>query len=251
MTAKLLLLAALCLPVQGAWSLVNHTVKGAANGPFTTSAVSMTGADILFVSVGMYGAGTDPGTVCAISDSSGNTWHLALSHFVSGGYESQIGLFYAWNATVSASQTATVNCGSGSYAGATFSGFSGSQTSSNPKDGSGTGNHSGGGATSIQPGSVTLASGDLAVCIAGVGGSGAGIASIDSSFTIAASLNYAGAINESSGLAYLQSSGAALNPTWSVTRGNSASALIIGFKPAAHTSTSTSNQSVFAVGSPE
>lgn len=201
-----------------AYSVIGHVTAGSATGnSVTTGALNTTGADLLVLVLGQESAAA----LCTISDSKGNTWNQLTVQT-----ESPVkgAIFWSRPTSVGSGHTFTATGSSASPAIA-VSAFAGARLVS-PFDQE-NGSHSSIGST-IATGSVTpTEDNELVIAgFAGRGGSGA-IVSIDSSFTLGASTT-AGAANDTAGIAYkIQTTAAAVNPTWTVTSSGSVKAAMI------------------------
>lgn len=201
-----------------AFSAVAHTSTTATvNG--TTAAVDTTGADLLVAVITGFGISS---AFVTISDSKFNTWTLIGSYQVSGGGNTNVGMYYVASPTVGSGHTF-------SFAGASFSAFlveAWSGSTATPLDQTNQ-------AAAAQAGSVTPTQ-DNELLVAGVVPiDGASVTSIDLSFTISDNVAYAGGNNEAGAMAYLvETTATAKNPTWTVTSGTPG-AFIATFKAAA------------------
>lgn len=186
-------------------------------GGSTSGAVNMTGVTLLLASLS-YVASTGDG----ITDSQGNTW-VKIAESVAVTRVSS--LWYVANSSVSSSMTFSPTAGFGRAA---FAGFSGVATSS-PLDQTSAGGAVSG--TSIQPGSITPSQNDclIASCFEW---DNSDTASIDSSFTIS---NQGGSPNPiGAAFGYLiQTTAAAVNPTWSIASSALMASRQASFKAAA------------------
>jgi len=184
----------------------------AAGTGCTTGAVSMTGANFLVIAIASYGS---PGT--GISDSSSNTYYGPIQQCSNGACSGvdQITFYYAPNATVTASMTATLSV-TGTRPVLAFMGFSNVNTSS--PIGQTNNNYTASSVSSLAVGSITPAVSN-SVLVSGVASEGTSVApSVDSSFVRTASALFTNGAPyiEAAGMGYLlQGSAAAVNPTWS------------------------------------
>lgn len=203
-----------------AFSLIAHTV-GAQGGSTTTPAIDTTGANLIVVTVGCFGASA------GISDSKGNTW-TALTSRGAANFFTRI--YYCLNPTVGSGHTFTQGSGfptvcvtawSGAHATSVFDVENGA--TANP-------------VTSLATGSVTPANANSLV-IASIGASDsttAGSLAISGGFTISDKSFGNTGVTESGAQAYLiQTSIAAANPTWSSFSSGDTSAAIAVFIAAA------------------
>jgi hypothetical protein len=204
------------------WTALAHVAAGSSDDNTVTSAgMDTTTADLLVLVLGQ----ENGVALAAVSDSKGNSWNQ-LTSYNDGAVK--MAIFWSRPSSVGAAHTFTATQ-AGSKPGIAVSAFRGSATA--PFD-QVNGNAAGVGDT-IQTGSVTAGVND-ALLIAGASGravAGA-IVSINSGFTIGASVA-PGANNDSAGIAYLvQANAAAINPTWTFTSaGGSMVASLASFKP--------------------
>jgi hypothetical protein len=229
-------IALVCAPAaRGAWTLIAHTPAAASGGgtiTLTTPAINSTGADLLIVTIDNYNQ--DP-ALATVTDSRSNThWAHTTSQFTAGSEANSV-IWYAWNAIGGTSHTVTVtvSAGNATFAGMTFSAWSGSKTSANPLDQQ-NGAKTPSPASTFQAGTVTPSqAGTLVIAEVGSGGSVSSGYSIGGGFTVIDSVAWTSGLAESNASAYLvQGAAAAVNPTWTWTAGNSASAIIASFLPA-------------------
>lgn len=192
--------------------------SAAANGA-TTGAIDTTGANLIVIGVAGFTFGQPTGTP---TDSESNTW-LPLSSYENGGViNAQI--FYAYNPTTSASHTFTASGFFGTYSVAVQA-WNGSASSPFDQE-NGNGGFAGG--STLAPGSVTPSTNDqLVVSVLGYGGGPATtIVSIGDGFTISDQTGTTPAYVI--GMAYLiQTTAAAVNPTWTLDDAPNAAATAI------------------------
>lgn len=187
--------------------------SAAGGGGGASSSIDTTGATLLVVGVSGYAIGTQ-----TVSDNKGNTWTALTRRVVSDRAEQ---LFYAENPTVGSGHTFTCG-GVNPFFGAVAVAYSGTATASVLEEENG--------AAADQPGSVTPdQDGSLIVTSALANDSPS--PSINQSFSIVASLATLGGQAYGVSLAELiQTTAAAVNPTWS---GGAGSPTVIAvFKPA-------------------
>lgn len=192
-----------------AYSLVTNVAAGSTNTlGITTGAVDTTGADLLVAVASCYNAIS--GQV-VVTDSKGNTW-IGLTTQLSGDGE-DYRMWYSYNPVVGSGHTFTSDNGGAGYSSIAVAAFSGSQTSPDPKDQqAGTGTS---GVTSLQPGSITP-SADGELVVTGIGFNATNTMSINSSFNITDQINASSGLRQGVALAYkIQTTAAAVNPTWS------------------------------------
>ena len=187
------------------------------NGGSTSGATDMTGATLLVSSLS-YVVGTGDG----ITDSLGNTW-VKIAEATQVTRVSS--LWYVANPTVGSSMTFSPTAGFGRAA---FAGFSGVATAS-PLDQTAAGGSTSG--TSLQPGSITPAENDELV-VATLAWDNSDTASVNSSFTISNQGSSANPIGAALGY-LIQTTAAAVNPTWSITNSTNMAAMQASFKAAA------------------
>jgi hypothetical protein len=200
-------------------SLISSTIAGSTNqANVTTSAINTTGASLIVLVVVISNTQTtDP------TDSAGNTW-TALTLATAGASKERI--YYCVSPTTSSTHTFSLS--------ATFvpsigvMAFSGTSTSS-PFDQQSTGTQNFG--FTCQTGSVTPSvNGEL--LISGVSFQNSNTVSIDSSFNTPLQVNNS-SNNLGIGMAYLvQSTAAAINPTWTYTNVDAGACSIATFKAA-------------------
>lgn len=204
-------------------SVITSSVKqGGANG-MTTDALDTTGCNLIVLDVTYYTGSAAP----TISDSKGNTWTALTAR--TGGVPATR-QYYCINPTVGTGHTFTCS-GTSSFSSicatcATSTGTPSFDTQNGAALGS---------LTSAQPGSVTP-SVDGCLIVTGLNcwtGNATPTLSINSSFTIGSYQTYAGSVDFGGGQAYLiQTTAAAVNPTWSWTGASSETTLTIGvYKP--------------------
>jgi len=205
-----------------AFALVSSN-KGSASDTATTTAIDSTGADLLVIGIT---ADNGAATIGTPTDSKSNTWLACTDQSVSS---SVAGLRYAESPTVGSSHTAsytTVN----KFPAMALLAFSGAKASSALDQQN---RNSGTGTNSRTPGSITPSEDNcLIVTVLNFEGTIAGL-SIDSGFTIVQSSDFL-ANGEGFAIAYkVQTTAAAVNPTWSWTTNRPSSAVIASFKSAA------------------
>lgn len=204
-----------------AFALIAHTFAVSAAGDgVTTPAINTTGADILVVGI------SDIGGSGTITDSKGNTW-TPLSLATQGSLHAR--LVYAKSPTVGSGHTFTVT-DTGGFPSIYVAAFSGSNLSA-PFDQENTGTSASG--TTVQPGSITPSADNELIVTMEATNSTPKPYSIDSGFVITDSSNNAGS-NFAGALACLiQTSAAAVNPTWTMSQSLGQAATIASFKAAA------------------
>lgn len=209
-----------------AYALAANAAAGSTDGnAATTSGIDTTGANLLVVAVTYYVLG---GTV-SVSDSKGNTWTQAAED---GGNNAtgHATLFYSKNPSVGSGHTFTVTS-TGGFPGICAAAFSGADTAAPFDQQSAFGS---GGASSIQPGSVTPSE-DNELLVTAVSKAAAGVtASVDGGFSETDEFDLVGGQHFGLAMAYLvQTSAAAANPTWTLSGSASTAAAIATFKAGA------------------
>lgn len=196
----------------------------------TTAGIDTSGADLLVLMLSTSIATTETAT---ISDSKGNTW-TALTKYHEGTWNTEGRLYYAKNAIVGASHTFTATSDAGAtYPAIAVAAFSGTHLTS-PFD------QQNGATASFspphEPGSVTPTE-DNELIIAGVAHDRTDAPNaIDEGFTLAEASAVVAANAQGVGIGYLvQTTAAAVNPTWSGWGGNPGSVVFTAatFKQAA------------------
>lgn len=228
MKRLLILLLALSPAAFATAAFVASNTAGCANScTATTTSTNCTGANLLVANANAFVADPSAGTM---SDStSANTWHHLTVVNDSGGSGIETVIWYAWNASVSSTQTFSFQ--STSFPGIVVHCYSGAQSSSDPFDvQNGTINAAG---TTAQPGSITPgANGEVVFTgITSFNGSDT-YSSIDSSFTISGNFQYNGNMNMA-GAYLIQGTAGAVNPTWTATQSVKHMVAIASFKAAA------------------
>lgn len=197
-------------------SFVAHQVYGApGGGPFTTSAIDTTGADLICVYVS-----SDTGSSTGMSDSNGNTYTALTVHGTTNPNNPR--LYYCLAPTVGTGHTFTY--GSTGFPSILVQAFSG-VASFDSQNGSGST-----GISTLQTGSVTP---PTAGCLIVTGTGSQNIpSSINSGFTISDSIQIGGGVHYAAGMAYLiQTSAASVNPTWTFSATTNAGSSIAVFLP--------------------
>lgn len=193
----------------------------------TTGQIDTTGANLLVVVGTYYGlAGTPVST--DINDSKANTWSVG-TEYETVGANSGIRIWYSVPTSVGSGHTFTFDAdvARAQYVSITVAAFSGAAAS--PFDQQ-NGNN-GGGAATIQPGSVTPSENNCVVITGVVTGGSATIDSINGGFTISNTTQYSNGVHLGGSLAYLiQTTAAAANPTWTLSASADCAAAIMSFK---------------------
>lgn len=202
-------------PPPATVTLLTHTIAPSTDGnKAVTSAIDTTGATLIVVAVASFTGGA------TVTDSAGNAW-TGLSNTGAQGVK----MFVCTSPTASGTHTFTATNNSG-FPAAAVAAFSGTlaSTTADVNDHS-TASTSG----SVQPGSATPAH-DGELILTAMFYLGAGTAAVDSGLTIINQTPHAGN-SVGGGLAYLvQSTAAAINPTWSGLGGGNSYASMASFQ---------------------
>jgi len=193
------------------------SVVGSGAADVTTTGIDTTGANLLIIALACDDAyNTTP------TDSKGNTW-TQLTSYTQGNV--RVRVWFSIPTSVGTSHTFSA---SGSIIGTIFAhAFSGVvQTSPNDQQ-----NGANSFNTSLATGSITpVENGELLFTVYGINGVGVPI-SIDSSFTETHEVDFNSGVSYGGATAYLiQTTAAAINPTWTRTNSNGQAATIISFK---------------------
>ncbi len=181
---------------------------GNTNGA-TTSAVDSTGTTLIVAVIADFSGAS----AATLSDSKSNSY-TCLTRW-SGTSSSTVHICYTSSSSPTVGSGHTFTCtGTGSFCSIGAIGFTGQAASPFSAE-NGTGN---GGANPLAPGSVSTASGGVAVTAISAG-SGNALFVTPSGYTTGGSLN-AGGTNFGIGLAYKLTSGASENPSWSFSQAN-------------------------------
>jgi len=195
------------------FALVNSAKSAASTQPALT--LDTTGANLLIAHVC---AAVNGGPT--ISDSRGNTWTALTSE---NGTSEFMSSWYCVPSSVGTGHTITTASGSSMFASLYVSAWSGA--SATPFD------KQAGATLATRPGSITPAANGCLV-ISGLCSHTAGTYAVDSGFTIAQQQTFVSGTNDGGAQAYLiQTTAAALNPTWS--GGSTCSVNIVSFLPGA------------------
>jgi hypothetical protein len=207
-------------------ALVASASAGSAGSSanYTTAGVPTTGASLLVAAVSEYETGITGGST--VSDSKGNTW-TPLTLWVEAGLTvTQVRFFYAVPdaAHLDAAHTFTCVAAGTSYGVLTVAAFSGTHATA-PFDQQNGVDFAG---TTIQAGSVLT--GEPELIVAAVACESAAVSAIDASLTMIQNVtSTAGHI--AGALAWgVQGAAGAINPTWTLSTVNQASAAIATFK---------------------
>ncbi len=203
-----------------------HLCAGSTTGADVTSgAIDTSGASLLVMFVASY----DIVALPTISDSKGNAWHQRSSYFNTGINFSRSTFYYAQNPTVGSGHTFTATGpGFNDYPLICIIAFSGTATSTVYDTENG--NIGDVGLATIQPGSVTPNQSNEVV-ITGVSTINTGTVSIDNGFTITDQETNVPTQHFGGGIAYkIQTTAAAVNPTWTFGEMVDASSSVATFK---------------------
>lgn len=199
-------------------TLISSTA-GNTGGPntVTTTGIDTTGANLLVV-----GLALDDAASATVSDSKGNTWTQLIS-YTQGNV--RVRLYYSIPASVGTAHAFTVT-GSSIFASIYVQAFSGVSAVGAVDKQSG----SNGFVAALQPGSITPGqNNELIVTLLGINAAGAPM-SIDSGFTETNELDFVGSASYGGAMAYLvQTTAAAVNPTWTRTNTNGTAATQASF----------------------
>jgi hypothetical protein len=199
-----LLIGFVCIPAEGAISLVAHAAGtgGHTNGD-TTSAVNTAGASLLVAAVGGSGSGT-----FTVSDTYNNVW-IPLSSPGADAVNGIVRIYYVVNPAVGSGHQVSVT-GSGIFATIAMQAFSGVAVVSTLETQSGAAT---GSSTTFQAGSVTpLAAGDIVVAAIE---QGSATSVTMSGATVTDQIATVGGLSYGVAMAYLLApSSSPQNPTW-------------------------------------
>jgi lysophospholipase L1-like esterase len=202
-------------------ALVSNAAAAGLNSG-TTSAINTTGATLL-VCVAAFNSAAS----VTISDSKSNTWTALTLQDPGGGLTVAGLIYYVANPTVGTGHTFTITATGNAPAGA-FMAFSGVTTAS-PFDVQ-NGANTNGSVTSLATGSVTPGQNNELV-VSGLGLGAANTPSESASFTLVDHLSFVGGTSYGVDSSYkVQTTAAAVNPTWSWASATNAAAMIATFK---------------------
>jgi hypothetical protein len=191
-----------------------------SGGGFTSGAYDTSGANFIVVAVQWLTGGSAP----TLADSKGNSW-TPLTQYGTG--PSWTRLFYAQNASCGAGHTFTLSATGFGYPTLVMAAFSGVNASAFDVE---NGAVNGGGGSTLQPGIVTPGVDNCLVvssfCFNQGGDYGPGV---DSGFSILDTLPSGGAPGSLACL--VQTTAAAVNPTWTLSSGVQRVATIAVFRP--------------------
>lgn len=205
--------------------VVSLTESLGAPGGGTSSPVDTNGANFIVLAIGYAGAGSTP----TVSDSKGNTYTPLTPATFSDSY---CRFYFAENPTVGSGHTWTVT-GANSYPSISMQAWANALTASvfdQQNAGSTTPSYT---ATSVQPGSVTPGSNNqlIVTAVSNYADMSNVSRSINAGFTISGQVGNVPAISYPLALAYLvQTTAAAVNPTWSWSSSERANSVIATFK---------------------
>lgn len=184
---------------------VEASASGSQN--VTTGSIDTTGANLIVIAACTYNLGSGP----TVTDSKSNTWAPLTKYQLANA--TTLRLYYCENPTVGSGHTFTVST-SLDYPSVCVAAFSGVKTSSSFDVENGTANAS---SSTIATGSVTPSE-DNELVITGFCFGNTGTASIDNGFTITGQKQYNSSVNMGGALAYkIQTTAAAVNPTWTIS----------------------------------
>lgn len=176
---------------------------------FTSGNYNTTGASLALWTIADQIAGQP-----AFSDNQSNTYTNK-----NDGSDVTVDLLYKESPTVSATHTFSVTT-SPNYSSLVAAAFSGVKTSAAAFDQENSNRHTGGTDQTIQPGSITPSENDELI-ITCLSWQSTATASIDSGFTIIAQTTFNGSFHYPVALAYkVQTTAAAVNPTWTLSAAN-------------------------------
>lgn len=207
------------------YALVSNTAAGGTSTTVTTAAIDTTGADLLVVAVSEYFGATG----ASLSDSKSNTW-TQLTAYVTADYL-RIRLYYCQAPTVGTGHTFTYS-GTDVYCAVAVSAFTGSAaTPADQQNGAGVTS-----ATQVQPGSITPSENNCLV-VSALAYDLTETVTVTEGMTITDQIQRVASEHFALGLAYkIQTTAAAINPTWSWTTAERAVATVASFKAAAASS---------------
>lgn len=204
-----------------------NAVSTSGAGPMTTGSIDTTGANLLVVAMSC-----DDAYNTAPTDSKSNSWTQLTSYTQTN---VRVRMWYSVPTSVGTGHTFSASGGAaGAIYGIAFSGVA--QTS--PADQQ---NGANGFLTSIQPGSITpTENGEVIVTVLGINAAGSPM-SINSGFTeVGTEHEFAAGVSYGGTAAYLiQTTAAAINPTWTRTNENGMATTQASFKAAAAAATAT------------
>lgn len=212
--------------------VVSITAAPNSNGG-TTSNIDTTGANFILINVSWYYPGA---TTPTVSDSKGNTWTSLTLRTDTTTRANR--LYYAKNATVGTGHNFTVFAsGALFYPAIIVHAFSGVHVTSPFDVENGTATTSG---NSVSPGSITPTQ-NGALVVAGFGGENVGSIAVGSSLT-QTTRNYFSGNNMAGATGYIiQTTAAAINPTWTWTGTVGGAVSIASFLPSVAAASSESS----------
>lgn len=225
--ALLILVLALVVVLYAAITVGNHTAAiNTTTTTAVTSGIDTSGNSLIALCLQDINA-----TLNTVSDSKGNTISL-LTEQASGGLNAHSLIGYLQNPTVGTGHTFTLTApGTGDYPGLAVIGWNGAKTSGVFDQQNGA-VQSSGSATTIQAGSITPTEDNEVVVACVSWANTTATPTIDSGFTITDRAEALAALGLS--MAYkIQTTAAAVNPTWTVSTGQYMAATIASFKQAA------------------
>jgi hypothetical protein len=204
------------------YSLLVHTAIGSTdtNG-VTTAAVDTTGADLIVATIAYFNGGT--GNV--FSDSKGNSWSQLTDRTAGDG--ARIRTFYSQSpATVGTGHTFTFS-GTGNFPSLAIAAFRGSLASPFDVENGTTASS----VTSLATGNIVPSQDNELIIAALASNLATDTATIDSGMTTTDVIAWASSAHVGVGLAYkIQTTAAAINPTWSWTNAMNAAVEVASFE---------------------
>jgi len=222
-----------------AFSLIASVGAGSTNGNnVTTAGITTTGANLIIIGVASYSVNT----IETVSDSKSNTWtRLTIyTEGTGGGAGARHTLYYCLAPTVGTGHTFTAS-GTTIFPSINVVAFSGAKVTAVFDV------ENGAAGFVYQPGSVTPSQNNSLI-VTGIHSWQSSIPNtINSGFTVSTTQNYIGGQRFGAGLAYLiQSTAAAVNPTWTSNNPTAHDAVGIAvFKPEPVATTGNSNFFLF------
>lgn len=207
-----------------AYALLAHTIQGSTDkNDFTTSAINTSGSDLLIAIQMADAIGTHP------TDSASNTsWTQGPDNNFFG---THCTLWFAWNATGSASHTFTSNAGVNSSPALAILAFSGSKTSASPVDQTTSAEVNFG--SSLSTGGITPTAAGCLVVTGGVYVDTANALSLTVLTLLDQELQLNGG-HRGGGSGYqIQTTATSVNPAWSESAANLGAMVLASFLPSA------------------
>jgi len=197
----------------GGVAFVSARGDGLGTSGGTSGSLNTSGSNFIVIHASWYPIGVDNPT---LSDSQGNTWTPLTSHTTPGSpgiLRSR--LWYCYSPITNAAHTFTLSGAGGFYASIQIAAFSG--VSASPFDLE-NGNNSDSGSTTLSTGSITPSQANSLVITGFSFALDGGTISIDSGYTIVATIPFNNGNYDGGSLAYkILTSSSAQNPTWTAT----------------------------------